>query len=113
MRIYISLPITGCDEAQQRAHAQHLADHIRALGHEAVNPFDTPTPPEHFDEKEKYAHYMAFDIAVLLRSDAVLFAFGWQMSKGCLLENRAAEIYGIKQYYDLTKIPKADSEDFG
>lgn len=109
MRIYISIPITGYDEAQQRAHAQHLSNYIRALGHEVVNPFDAPKPfeyeYEYLSEKEKYAYYMGFDIADLLRSDAAFFAFGWQMSKGCLLGNRAAEIYGIKRYYDLTKIP--------
>lgn len=112
MRIYISIPITGYDEAQQRTHAQHLAGHIRALGHEAINPFDAPKPPKQFDEKEKYAYYMGHDIADLLRCDAAVFAFGWQMSKGCLLEHRATEIYGIKRYFDLTKIPEADSEDF-
>lgn len=108
MRVYISIPITNHDETQQRAHAHYLADRIRDLGHEAVNPFDAPAPPEYFNEGERYAYYMGHDIANLLQSDAVFFSFGWQLSKGCLLETRAAEIYGIKKYYDLTKIPEAN-----
>lgn len=107
MKIYISIPISGYDETQQRYHANHIADSIRALGHEVVTPFDLPSAlSDGASDKEKYATYMGSDIRELLLCDAVFFVFGWQTSKGCLLEHRAAEIYGIKRYYDLTNIPQ-------
>lgn len=110
MKIYISIPITGHDEKTQRANARYIADRLRAMGHEPVNPFDKPAVPailpDVLSDKEKYAMYMGWDIRELLLCDAVVFAFGWRHSKGCLLEHRAAEIYGLRQYYDLTKIPE-------
>lgn len=45
MRIYISIPISGHDLATQRATASEIAEKIKALGHEPVNPFDTPDAP--------------------------------------------------------------------
>ena len=51
---------------------------------------------------------MGFDIADLLRSDAAYFSRGWEQSKGCRLEHAAAEIYGLKIYYALDRIPEAE-----
>lgn len=108
MRIYISIPITGHDLEEQRAKAERFAKDIDAIGHDPINPFDCSTPPEHFDEKQKTAYYMGFDIADLLLSDAAYFSRGWEQSKGCRLEHAAAEIYGLKIYYALDKIPEAE-----
>lgn len=108
MKIYISIPITGHDLDEQRAKAERLHQDIDAIGHDVINPFDVPEPPEHFDDKERYAYYMGFDIADLLRSDAAYFSRGWEQSKGCRLEHAAAEIYGLKIYYELDKIPEAE-----
>ena len=84
MKIYISIPIAGHDPEEQRAKA------------------------ERFNEKERYAYLMGFDIADLLRSDAAYFSRGWEQSKGCRLEHAAAEIYGLKIYYALDRIPEAE-----
>ena len=107
MRIYISIPITGHDPEKQRAKAERFAKDIDAMGHKPINPFDVPKPPEHFCEKEKYAYYMGLDISGLLLCDAVYFSRGWEQSKGCRLEHAAAEIYGLKIFYALDKIPEA------
>lgn len=50
---------------------------------------------------------MGFDISGLLLCDAVYFSRGWEQSKGCRLEHAAAEIYGLKIFYALDKIPEA------
>ncbi len=70
MKIYISLPISNCALATQYAIAQKTATQIRKLGHEPVNPFETPPPPFEMSEKEQYAHYMGRDIEKLLNCDA-------------------------------------------
>ena len=38
--IYISIPMTGKDEAQQRRKADYWTRHFEALGYEVINPFD-------------------------------------------------------------------------
>jgi hypothetical protein len=108
MRIYISIPISGHDPEEQRVKAERFAKDIDAIGHIPVNPFDISEPPKHFNEKQRYAYFMGFDIADLLMSDAAYFSRGWEQSKGCLLEHAAAEIYGLKIFYELDKIPEAE-----
>lgn len=108
MKIYISIPITGHDYQEQKKKARKLAEAIRGLGHEPVNPFDVTAPPSHFSEQEEYAFYMALDIADLLLCDAIYLSRGWASSKGCLLESHAANIYEKQIYYKLAEIPEVE-----
>lgn len=106
MKIYISIPISGYDLNTQTAKAMALAERIQALGHEAVNPFDTPLAPTHWSEKEKYAYYMGEDLKMLLGCDAFLMAEpGCIISKGCQLEFQAAKIYGLKIFARIEDLP--------
>lgn len=105
MKIYISIPISGKDLATQQAVALEIAEKIKALGHEPVNPFDTPLAPLEMSEKEKYAYYMGEDIKRLLMCDAAYFCEGWRSSDGCLLEFNAAQIYGTTRYVNINDIP--------
>lgn len=106
MRIYISMPISNLDPDKQRATAAKIAERIKALGHEPVNPFDTPEAPPEMDEKEKYAYYMGEDVKRLLLCDGAYFCEGWHRSKGCLIESYAAEMCHIRTYRNLRSIPQ-------
>ena len=108
MRIYISIPITGHDPVEQKAKAERFAKDIDSIGHDPVNPFDTPEVDTPVSDQAKYAHYMGEDIKELLLCDAAYFARGWDKSKGCLLEHYAAKIYGLQIYYSIDKIPEAE-----
>lgn len=105
MKIYISIPISGKDLATQQAVALEIAEKIKALGHEPVNPFDTPLAAPEMSEKEKYAYYMGRDIEKLLLCDAVYFCEGWSESKGCRADSYIAGAYSLKHYHDLRFIP--------
>lgn len=96
MKIYISIPITGHDLATQRAKAAEIAEKIKALGHEPVNPFDTPEAPAEMSEREKYAYYMGEDVKRLLLCDGVYFHLEWPKSKGCNVEFTIALTYKLK-----------------
>lgn len=111
MRIYISIPISGRNIEKQCAAASEIADNLRKLGHEPVNPFDTPEAPPDMSDKEKYAYYMGEDIKRLLMCDAVFLCERWNESKGCLLEFHATSIYGLEQYGRLEDIPKANGHE--
>ncbi len=106
MKIYISLPISGHDRTEQVAKARKFADAIDSIGHDAVNPFDLPSAPTYYNEREQYAFCMGEDMKELLTCDAAYFAKGWRDSKGCQLEHKAAELYGLQIYYSLDKIPE-------
>lgn len=104
MKIYISTPITGHDPATQRAKAADIAGKIRSLGHEPVNPFDTPPPPACTDEKQRYAYYMGEDIKRLLLCDAIFMCEGWRRSKGCKAEYEVAGCYDLARLRNLAII---------
>lgn len=99
MKIYISIPISNRDLATQKAKAEEIAGKLRNLGHEPVNPFDTPEAPQGLSEKEQYAYYMGEDLKRLLMCDAVYMCKHWYNSRGCLTEEFVAKTYGIKVYY--------------
>lgn len=108
MKIYISIPITGLDQKAQQAKAAKFAEAIKGLGHDPVNPFDTPAAPSNLNKREAYAYYMGEDIKALLLCDAVYFARGWENSTGCRIERAVAAEAGIADYYSLDKIPEAE-----
>lgn len=109
MKIYISIPISGHDLATQTAKASEMAEKIKALGHEPINPFDTPLAPPGMTEKEKYAYYMGRDIEQLLLCDAAFFCECWRGSDGCCLEFDATHRYQLERFVNVNDIPKADS----
>lgn len=108
MKIYISIPISGLDLATQRATANEIADRIRELGHEPVNPFDTPEAPSEMSEREKYAYYMGEDIKRLLLCDAAYFHPHWTKSKGCRIEHHAAVTCGLETFYTFSDMMPID-----
>jgi len=111
MKIYISIPISGHDLMTQTAKAMELAERIQALGHEAVNPFDTPLAPTDWDERTKYAYYMGEDLKLLLNCHAILMADPkWNKSRGCWLENEAARIYGLTIFSCVEEIPQVKEQ---
>ena len=103
MKIYISLPITGHDIEEVEASCIYASGVIQAKGHTPVSPLDISPDPD-----ADYAEHMGNDIEALLCCDAVLFMENWSTSKGCRLENAAAEIYDKQVFYSLDRIPNTD-----
>lgn len=96
MKIYISIPISGQSIETQRLHVSDVAKELKKLGHEPVNPFDTPEAPVDLSEKEKYAYYMGRDIEQLMLCDAIFMCKGWTFSRGCTIELSVAHKMGMK-----------------
>lgn len=105
MRIYISIPISGLPIEQQEAKAREIAKKLKELGHEPINPFDTPEAPIGLSDKEQYAYYIGEDIKRLLTCDSVYLCNGWSESRGCRLEAQTALIYDMKQYGRFEDVP--------
>jgi hypothetical protein len=108
MKIYISIPISGKDLMTQTGKALEIAEKIKALGHEPVNPFDTPLAPLEMSYKESYAYYMGEDIKRLLMCDAAYFHPEWTKSKGCSTEHDIAVRYGLERFYTFSDMMPID-----
>lgn len=106
MKIYISIPISHCDIEHQRAKAEEIADKIKELGHEPVNPFDTPEAPKDYNSTQAYAYYMGEDIKRLLMCDAIFMCDGWENSVGCAIENYIANIKKMVVFYSPEQVRK-------
>lgn len=104
MKIYISIPISGCDIERQRETASKIAEVIKRMGHEPVNPFDTPQAPEHWNSDRKYAYYMGEDVKRLLMCDAIYMFRDWENSTGCTIEHSIANIKKMIVFYSLVQI---------
>ena len=89
MNIYISGPITGMKASECKRAFNRAKREIKRRGHYPVSPVDLgkilPVSFEHED-------YMAVDIQVLLRCDAVLMLPGWEKSHGCQRERFMAQL---------------------
>ena len=95
MKIYISLPITGHDIEEVEASCIYASGVIQAKGHTPVSPLDISPDPD-----ATYSEHMGNDIEAFMEN--------WRTSKGCRLENAAAEIYDKQVFYSLDRIPNTD-----
>lgn len=81
-KVYISLPITGCDIDEVEAKSIFVSSVLENKGYIPVSPLDVSPDPD-----ATYAEHMGRDIQALLECDAVYFCKDWQYSKGCMLEH--------------------------
>ena len=93
MRIYIAGPMTGLPDFNFPAfHA--AAKHLRAQGHDVVNPAEiSPDPLLSWEE------WMRRDIPQLLTCEAIYLLPGWENSKGAWLEYAIANALKIPMFY--------------
>ena len=91
-KLYISIPITGYDYAEQQRKAKLAKEYFTKFhNYEVITPFELCPP------SEDYNIAMGYDIAGLLTCNMIFLMGNWTMSKGCRAEQAIANIYGIKQ----------------
>lgn len=90
MRVYISLPITGKDINEQKAHAEGVARLLEKAGHTPVSPFGNG-----LDAGASYEEHMREDTKMMLGCDAVYMCEGWHLSPGCTFEREVAVRCGL------------------
>lgn len=103
MKIYISIPISGHDEAEVREHAEATEAMLRSAGHTVVNPFDI-----YAGESPMWEDYLCADLRQMFDCDAIYLCDGWQFSKGCKIEAYAAIAKGLQVLYE--RQPEQPSE---
>lgn len=85
-KIYISIPITGHDEAEVRQHADLMKGALSRAGYQAISPFDI-----YPGKNPTYADYICCDLRALADCDAIFLCKGWRFSRGCRIERMFAE----------------------
>ena len=107
MTIYISLPITGQEDAARRK-AQGIKAALSRKGHRPVNPFDI-----YPGKNPTYADYLCYDLLALADCDAIYLCEGWQYSRGCRIERAFAQEFGLQLIYEDAGTCKYSSGDNG
>jgi len=96
VKIYISGPITGNDNAEDEFSDAYIRLHN--LGHNPVSPIDIGRELEKkLKRKPTWAEYMKADIKALMDCDAIYMLKGWEKSSGARLEEHMAMMTGIKR----------------
>lgn len=101
MKIYISGPITGIDEAKCKAAFNVAVARLFLKGYEAVSPWHISQmlPPSF-----TYEDYMEIDMVLLKKCDAILMLPGWENSKGATKELTYAKKNDMKVFFDINEI---------
>ena len=103
-RMYISIPITGQEEAS-RVKAAQLQKHFESQGYEVVNPHEIGHHLEELNRlcgfpKPEHRDYMVWDLQAVHSCTDIYFCKGWEHSEGCKLEHIRAQFNGIKHHYE-------------
>lgn len=96
MKVYISLPITGKDEKEQREKADKIKMALSKAGYEVINPFDIVPDKKNPD----WYDYIGADLRELAKCDKIYLCKGWKESKGCNIEMQYAVSMGIKPMFE-------------
>lgn len=90
-KIYLSIPISGKDYAEQFNHAFNTRVMLEMNSMEVVTPFDIIKNPE-----TPYPDCMGACVKALLECDGIFLCKGWQESKGCKAELQIALAYDME-----------------
>lgn len=104
-RIYISGPVTGCEDYKRRFNAAEKFIE-QELGAAAVNPVDVLLPLSESKEDFTPEEFMHICYSLMDLCDAILMLPGWEASKGACIE------YGYALGKDMIAI-FASREDIG
>jgi hypothetical protein len=86
MRVYISGPITGCDDINRPAF-DAAEKSLKEMGYEVINPLNLFNMPlEEGSYNIPWEGYMRIDIKALCDCDAIYQLAGWENSRGATLE---------------------------
>ena len=94
MRVMISLPMNGRKDSEVISRMREIKEKFDKLHIEVVNSFVNDLCPEGTNHPNVY--YLGRSILNFLSNvDAVYFDDGWELARGCKIERKICEEYGI------------------
>lgn len=107
MKVMISLPMRNRSDEEIKRQIKDISEQFAKLHIDTVDNFFT-------DEIEGYNNealfYLGKSIDLIGKVDAVYFAPGWRTARGCIIERRVCEEYGVKILDEDFLLPKSQCQ---
>ena len=96
MKIMISQPMSGLSLSEIAYQRDKIERKLESLGHEVVNSYFKEFNEENrCDLAHVPVYYLGKALQKMAECDAVYFAEGWELARGCVIERSVAEKYGL------------------
>ena len=96
MKIMISQPMSGLSLSEIAYQRDKIERKLESLGHEVVNSYFKEFNEENrCDLAHVPVYYLGKALQKMAECDAVYFAEGWELARGCVIERAVAEKYGL------------------
>ena len=107
MKVMISLPMRNRSDEEIKRQIKDISEQFAKLHIDTVDNFFT-------EEIEGYNNealfYLGKSIDLIGKVDAVYFAPGWRTARGCIIERRGCEEYGVKLLDEDFLLPKSQCQ---
>ena len=96
MKIMISQPMSGLSLSEIAYQRDKIERKLESLGHEVINSYFKEFDEENLcDLAHVPVYYLGKSLQKMAECDAVYFAEGWELARGCVIERAVAEKYGL------------------
>lgn len=95
MKVMISLPMAGRSDVEVRAELEDISERLRKLHIEPVDNFIQECHPIN-ETVTIGCWYLGKSLELMSKCDAVFFHKKWNEARGCRVERKICEEYGIK-----------------
>lgn len=95
MKVMISIPMNGRKESEVKEEKRKIKEAFAKLHIEVVNSIFLEEPRQG-EYNHEALYYIAKSIDVMGKVDAVYFVKDWQSARGCRIERKIAQEYGVK-----------------
>lgn len=106
MKVFISQPMAGIPDEKVKAKRDEICEKLKEMHIEVISSF---IEGDNHESNHLPVYYLGRSIQMMAEADAVLFVDGWLDARGCMLEHKICEVYGIKILYEDFIDPQYDS----
>ena len=100
-KVMIAPPMAGKTPEGSLKVRDKAVKYLEGLGYEVLDtyfPNDFNSLP--MDILNKPLFFLGQSLMYMSYCDVVYFCKGWDKTRGCILEHKAAEVYGLKMMYE-------------
>ena len=97
MKVMISQPMNGKSNFIVRKEREDIVNKFKKIHIDVIdNIIEETANPKIYNEYNPALFYIAKSIDFMAQVDAIYFMEGWEKSRGCRVERKVAEEYGLK-----------------
>ena len=108
LRVFISQPMNGKTNEEIKKEREELVEFAKAKLGSDIETIDSFFKDAPHDAKPLWFLGKSFEL--LSTADAAVFAKGYEKARGCVMEHKACESYGIKVYEYGNPVHNAEEE---